>query len=181
MKNKQVKELNENIREVLKVVKNYNKLKHIFSDDKGVRALAKLNECVRKIQLLIKISGLKEIDHPQNKALIQHGKPCAVKVRPCGEKYGGKTYVGFLIGDIALSSAIKITENKIVCEWAYHNPAIYIPETGDVVYGAESWWSEIESEEDLKGVISDEDIQNVWYMQALKEISSKKEKQEQDR
>jgi hypothetical protein len=52
------------------------------------------------------------------------------------------------------------------------NPAIYVFETKEIVYGCESWWSPLESLDDLSD-ISDEDIDNVWYVKLLKEMQKK--------
>lgn len=89
-----------------------------------------------------------------------------VKVRPCGEEYGNKTYLGFLIGEIALGSSITTIDDKIQLNFSSYNPAMFVPELKKVIYGAGSWWSEIESEEELKEITND-DIENVWYVKLL--------------
>jgi hypothetical protein len=156
-------ELKKTVDELMEEVKDYDKFIHLFSNDDAVKTMAHIHELLGKINFCLKISELKEIGHPEDRPIHPRGKPCLVKVRPCGEKYKNKTYVGFLLGDAALSSAISIEDDKITCEWSFFNPAIYLPEFGDIVYGAESWWSEIESEAELKE-ITDMDIQNVWYV-----------------
>lgn len=95
-----------------------------------------------------------------------------VKVRPCGEKYNNKTYLGILIGEIPLYQGANIKRGrKTLNIWrGGFNPMIYIPDTKSVVFGCGSWWSTIESPEDLKE-IKDIDIDNVWYVKALKELS----------
>lgn len=98
-----------------------------------------------------------------------------VSVRPCGKEYENKTYIGFLIGEIALSVSVKKTEdNQYEVSPSHYNPAILIPELNKVVYGMESWWGRINKVEDLKQ-ITDQDIENVWYVKLLKEQLSKKE------
>ena len=52
-----------------------------------------------------------------------------------------------------------------------HNPLIFIPSTGQVVLGAESWWGEIENPEKLRE-ITNEDIDGLWYVQAMKSLTS---------
>lgn len=47
------------------------------------------------------------------------------------------------------------------------NPAIFVPELGKIIFGMESWWGRIKSEEELKD-ITDGDIENVWYVKMLK-------------
>ena len=43
------------------------------------------------------------------------------------------------------------------------NPAIFVPELGKIIFGMESWWGRIKSEEELKD-ITDGDIENVWHV-----------------
>jgi hypothetical protein len=52
-----------------------------------------------------------------------------------------------------------------------HNPAIFVPTLGKLLYGCELWWSKISSPDDLR-TISDADIDNVWYVQALKSLQA---------
>ena len=47
------------------------------------------------------------------------------------------------------------------------NPAIYVFDLQRIIFGAESWWSIIENQEELKD-ITDDDINNQWYVKALK-------------
>lgn len=103
-----------------------------------------------------------------------------VKVRPCGDEYKGKTYLGVLIGEVARS--IHLTQNSddptaFVIDPCLHNPAIFVPELRKVIFGYESWWGKIKSEDELKE-ITDEDIQNVWYVQMLKYFEESNSKPE---
>jgi len=159
--------------EVRETLKDYNKFICLFSDDEGIKTLAELNLLIGKIQTLLKISEIKEVVHPENKALKQSNGLKIVKVRPCDKKYGNKTYIGFLIGEIALSSSVSIKNDKLLCDWAFYNPAIYVPELGATIYGMESWWSRIESKEELNQ-ITDSDIQNVWYFKLMEDFLNKK-------
>ena len=167
------KELSEELKKAKEQLKNYNKFIDLFKDEedpKGV--LTRLNQTIGRIEMLLIVNEIKELAHPKNKAL---GKPVfgkvgsLVKVRPCGDKYEGRTYLGFLIGEIALGSSISILEDKIQVNWSGHNPAIFVPELKEVIYGCSSWWSEIKSEEELKD-ITDSDIENVWYLKMLRNI-----------
>lgn len=177
---KLIKEL-ETAREFLK---EYTKIKHIFSDDEGIKTLANLNRTLAQISLHVKASDIKDLAHPENKA-IRKGFSCKqgalVKIRPCGDEYKDKTFVGFYIGDVALGSSITLTdEKKIQLNFEAYNPAIFVPKLGKIIYGCASWWGKIESEKDLKD-ITDSDIENVWYVKALKEMlekdKNKKDKQ----
>ncbi len=89
------------------------------------------------------------------------------KIRPCGEEYGSKTYLGLFLGELPIG--IHITHNPETLELnaSYScNPAIFVFDLNKIVYGCESWWSVIENEGDLKQ-ITDIDINNVWYVRAL--------------
>lgn len=95
------------------------------------------------------------------------GKP--VRVRPCGKEYKDKTFFGILIGDVPLSVSHKIDDQGIVtAARSMYNPAIFVPELNKIIYGIESWWGEIKSEEELNKLITDELIDNVWYVKLLK-------------
>ncbi len=95
-----------------------------------------------------------------------------VRVRPCAPQYERKTYLGFLLGDLALSQSARLKRDGTLCvAFSMHNPAIFVPTLGKLIYGCESWWSKISSPEDLL-TISDADIDNVWYVQALKSLQS---------
>lgn len=96
-----------------------------------------------------------------------------VSVRPCDPKYGNKTYLGILIGELSLSPLVSWDKEKgaLTISHAMHNPAIFVPDINAVVYGCGSWWGRIKSEADLKK-ITDADIENVWYVKALKHLSN---------
>lgn len=160
-KNDLIQELNK----VLEVAKKYNRFILVFSPDKAKKTLANLNHTISKIIMMLKMATIKEVEHPKEKP-IRDGRGGLVKIRPCGKEYGDKTYLGFLIGDVALGSSIKIEDEKIVCERSGYNPGIYVPELDKVIYGCESWWSKIKSEEELKE-ITNENIENTWYVKLL--------------
>lgn len=155
-------------------LKNYNKFLDLFNDEddpKGI--LTRLKRTIGRIQMLVEANDIKELSHPKNKALQKpvFGEIGAlVKVRPCGEEYGNKTYLGFLIGEIALGSSITTIDDKIQLNFSGYNPAMFVPELKKVIYGAESWWSVIKSEDELKE-ITDDDIENVWYVKLFKSLS----------
>jgi len=95
-----------------------------------------------------------------------------VAVRPCGEEYENKTYLGILIGDFATSLSVRHDPETgtLGVEPSFHNPMIFIPDTKTIVFGMESWWGKIDKPEDLKK-ISDADIENVWYVRVLKDLA----------
>jgi hypothetical protein len=95
-------------------------------------------------------------------------QPCKyVAIRPVGDE---KTYIGILIGEVTLSvGGLYYIEEKEIYISHTLNPVIFIPDLMKVVFGIESWWCVISTSDDLKQ-ITDADIQNVWYLKALKSI-----------
>ena len=96
------------------------------------------------------------------------------RVRPCGEEYEGKTYVGIFLGEIPMSTHVSYNnkDGKLTVR-PMPNPAIFVPELKKIIFGCESWWSIIKSEDEVKD-ITDEDINSQWYVQALKAMSADK-------
>lgn len=92
-----------------------------------------------------------------------------VKIRPIGDWAEGKTYLGFYLGDAATSAGLKMEDDVIKCYIGARNPAIFIPEVKKIVYGYESWWGRIKSTDEVKE-ITDDDIDNIWYVKALKAL-----------
>ena len=95
-----------------------------------------------------------------------------VSVRPCDPSLNGRTYLGWLLGDMALSQAARLKpDGRLEVMLSGHNPAIFVPDLGRVVFGCGSWWAAIKTPEDLRR-ITDRDISNVWYVMALKELTN---------
>lgn len=91
-----------------------------------------------------------------------------VKVRYCKDD---KTYLGIHLGDGMTGNHISHDSNtNILTVYPDTNPAIFVPSLKKIIYGYESWWGIIKSEEDLKE-ISDEDLNNVWYVKLLKDMN----------
>ena len=91
-----------------------------------------------------------------------------VAIRPCDD---AKTYLGIYLGEMPNGAMYHYHEvKKALTLSLLDNPAIYVPELKRVIRGSESWWGSIGSPEQLKQ-ISDADIQDVWYVKALKELS----------
>lgn len=94
-----------------------------------------------------------------------------VAVRPVGKKYVNNTYLGVFIGEIATSVSCRLNRDGILSiGHAGHNPAIYVPDLHEIIFGMASWWKELKSPEDLKK-ITNSDIENTWYVRAMKELS----------
>lgn len=87
-----------------------------------------------------------------------------VRIRPCN---GTKTYFGIYLGEFPRYAGVTFdNETKKLRVSPSCNPCIYVPALEKAVFGDESWWSEIEPGEDIKD-ITDECIQNQWYMKML--------------
>ena len=129
-----------------------------------------------KIKYPITIKGV-EFDEnysqpPFQPGIFQRKIGGPVAIRPCFDETKGKTFLGFYLGDVAVGVSVSFnqeTEILTVMKGA-GNPAIWVPDLGKVVMGYESWWGVIKSPEDMKQ-ITDTDINSVWYVKALKEIS----------
>ena len=95
-----------------------------------------------------------------------------VAVRPCAADCEDKTYLGVYLGDFALGAFVSLHKPSNRLRVLPHtNPAIYVPDLKRVVRGCESWWGVIKGPDDLRK-ISDADIENLWYVKALKELSA---------
>ena len=97
-----------------------------------------------------------------------------VKIRPCAPEYEDKTYLGLYLGDLNLS--INCGYNKkskvLTVEHAMSNPAIFVFSANKIIFGCESWWGVIESGDELNQVITNDDIDNIWYVKMLKALQS---------
>lgn len=101
---------------------------------------------------------------------LGHKCGCLCEIHPCGEEYIEKSYLGIYLGDLPIMIASSYSEESgTLTNTAVSNPAIFVPELKKIIYGCESWWREIQTIEDFKG-ISEEDINNTWYVQLLKSL-----------
>ena len=101
------------------------------------------------------------------------GKP--VRVRPCGDEYCGKTYVGIYLGDLFMQNTVSYRRDTMeLSVIPITNPAMFVPELNKIIYGAESWWSIIKSGDDISDITNSE-INNQWYMQLLSGIFKRKD------
>ena len=84
-----------------------------------------------------------------------------------------QTHLGFLLdyfGNLGPEVTVSYTkEDKALKVFTYGTPIMFVPALGRVVYGSECWWTRITSEEELRE-ITDEDIDNCWYVKAFREF-----------
>lgn len=92
------------------------------------------------------------------------GSGSLVRVRPCDPKYRGETFLGLMLGDLPMRATVRWDEDagKLTIG-AFHNPAILLLDTREVVWGCESWWSEIDDPAEI-GDITDAQIAGQPYM-----------------
>lgn len=96
-----------------------------------------------------------------------------VRVRPCDPECENRTYLGLYVGDLAPYPSVSINRQTGVLNVGrgMPNPAMYVFALNKIVFGCESWWSPVTSPEDLRK-ITDKDIESVWYVRALKELTT---------
>lgn len=128
----------------------------------------------RYIEYPLTIQGIE--DHfSENCKHHLYGCGQLVKINPCGEEYGGKTYLGILLGDLPISATVSFHhDDQKIHIGAMTNPAIFVPEIKKIIYGCESWWGKIADINQVKD-ITDADIENVWYVQLFKSLVNKDE------
>lgn len=174
----QHQELIDKLQSALEITCKVTKLFDERSSDPERMARGMLCKSLRSIISKIRASFLTSIDFDSTTVLNQNlsydiGKPVAI--RPCGKEYEGKTFFGIYLGDFPLSFGWhfdKEDSHKMIISPIYNNPAIFVPSLKHTIFGCESWWKKIESEEELKQ-ISDSDIQNTWYVKLMQEMNKK--------
>lgn len=131
----------------------------------------------RYIEYPITVSG---IDMKPMEIHFERNIGRLVSVKPCGEEYNDKTYLGLHLGDHPLWNSVSRNEKTGMLTIApVTNPLIYIFETKTLVYGAESWWSRIETPEQLKEITED-DINKQWYVQLVKYLARDTKKENEN-
>lgn len=148
---------------------------YVINENQAV-AVQELLDFLKDLNWQLSLNTHKHIEYVHTRAVKESCYTAkAVKIRPCGDE--DKHYFGIMLGDIAQSLGCDIDDKTETLKigFSFYNPAIFVPELKKVVYGCESWWSVIGSEEELKELITDETIGNVWYVKILKELTCKGE------
>lgn len=121
------------------------------------------------IEYPITINGIEYTPFNQS-SLYQHDVGALCAIRPCAKEYKNKTYIGIFLGELAHSAHVALNEETgILTVSPMDNPAIFVPKLKKVIFGIESWWSIIENPDDLKD-ITDEMIENQWYVKLAKDL-----------
>lgn len=140
-------------------------------DDRTAEMLAE-KSLFKRISYPVTVNGIHFENTPMLGPSMMHPSAKWVAVRPCGDEYAGRTYLGILLGDIALSLMVQLSKDGILgVSRSMHNPAIYVPDLHEVVFGCGSWWSPIKTQDEIRQ-ITDQDIRNFWYMCAMKDLVS---------
>ncbi len=139
------------------------------SADLGVyRKLAEMQE--QRSSYPLEITGVRTQGFTElNPLSLNRQKPGDfVAIRPVNKEHKGKTFFGIYMGDLPIGANTRVDpKSGVLTIWPHHNPAIWVPALGRIVYGCESWWGPIKSPEDVRR-ITDDDVQNVWYVKAMK-------------
>ncbi len=104
-----------------------------------------------------------------------------VKVRLADGGKDTRTHLGILLGDLPVGISLGVKNGETEEEKTLHiiagmaNPCMFVPALNRLVFGMESWWGEISSAEDLQE-ITDQDIENVWYVRALRDLEGRRQK-----
>lgn len=94
-----------------------------------------------------------------------------VRIRPVGDE---KTYFGVYLGDLNREVMIfRGSKSKALFLSNRTNPAIWVPDLNKVVWGDSSWWAIIEKKEDLDRLISDKDIESIWYVNLMRTLQER--------
>lgn len=128
----------------------------------------------RYIEYPLTIQGITNQNIEHRSGMHKVGSLC--EIQPCGNEYEKKSFLGIYLGELPIS--IQTTFDKrsgMLTNFTVSNPAIFVPELKKIIYGMESWWRIIEKPEDFRG-ISEEDIENTWYVKLLRDME-KKEKE----
>lgn len=95
-----------------------------------------------------------------------------VMVRMCDKTKA--THLGVYLGEFPMQLLHQFDkETKRIEVFPNLNPAMLVPKLGRIVWGCESFWGPIESENQLRQV-TDAEISDIWYIKALKELSTEK-------
>jgi hypothetical protein len=101
-----------------------------------------------------------------------------VAVRPVSDD---KTYLGVFLCDLALHMHAEYNDETGVLDVRDSpngNPMILIPELKKVIFGRESWWGPIKDENHLRK-ITNESIDDLWYVKLLKQMLKEKAEEEE--
>lgn len=96
------------------------------------------------------------------------GRP--VRIKPCFEETEEKEYLGIFLGELFSCNAVSYKkQEKHLTITSVLNPAIYVPELKQIVYGYESWWSFVENKDEVNTISKDEELSR-FFMDLYEKI-----------
>jgi len=123
----------------------------------------------RWIEYPITVTGIEHKSFMGRSSYLKGAVGGFVRIRPCGEEYENKTYLGLYLGELPIHT--HCTHNsetgKLVVS-VRHNPAIYVFALKKIIYGVESFWETIDDPAQIKEM-TDQDIAAVPYVKVLRE------------
>jgi hypothetical protein len=170
MKTEEITELLNEIEDVFKEL-TFVKFTSLFAADATEKKLAQILQKLGAITVSLKTAQIPEIvmEDVVKPGTMGEQQGELVMIRPCDPTLNGKTYLGFYLGDLPIGTGLRLEKNNTLKVTFHHNPAIFVPQLGRIVYGCESWWGPIRSEDDLKQ-ITDADINDVWYVKLSRNL-----------
>ena len=106
-----------------------------------------------------------EISDIKYNTWISHQVGTLVKIKPCGEE---TTYLGIYLGEVPKKIGATLNKDDSVLKvFAKTGPAIFIPQLSRIVFGYESWWSEIKSAKELTDIIENDNTGYAKYLKGL--------------
>lgn len=86
-----------------------------------------------------------------------------VRIKPCFEETEEKEYLGIFLGELFSCNAVSYKrKEKHLTVTPVLNPAIYVPELKQIVYGYESWWSFIENKDEIYSISKDDGLSHFF-------------------
>lgn len=148
-------------------------IKYYITDDQ-VGFIRQILDLFRELNWQVHLNTYRQLTVTKDAPIEKSGCGTPVKLRSCREEHGDKTYFGILLGEIPLQITHRIDpDGNLTASRDFYNPAIFVPELNDIVFGRESWWGPIGDANELEALITDETIQNIWYVKLLRELSPK--------
>jgi hypothetical protein len=95
-----------------------------------------------------------------------------VAVRPADPDLKDKTFLGLFMGEVALGLAVHVEDNPdgtIEIQRRQYSPMFFVPELGRMIFGYESWWSQIDTIDQFRQITTKE-IRDLWYVKCLRAL-----------
>lgn len=122
-----------------------------------------------------------KIEYEPFESWNQYEPGTPVRIMPCTKEHKWKTYLGIYLGNLPTQNYVSYErKNKQLDICTMNNPAIFVFALKKIIYGCESYWSVIDDPNDFND-ITKETLDNVWYVQLLKEFYENNEKEGEEK